>query len=907
MGEENRFFFSDNKIFTKLFQVIVSEGKKWVNANRGCLYFFNSNGVLIGNNELKNPEQAEKIAYYTLENVENLLLKKGSLIPGTSISVNESYISCYVGDKERNNLIGVFVLEGINNFDSFSKEDFELISVYSQNIYLLLHDSLYFEDLNEIYLKFATSLMILLTGTENYRENKKLDFLLKEIIRVTGIINSSHHLSKLLRELMESVKSVFRTESCSILLVDKEKNDLYFHTIAGEKEEDLSKVRVPMGQGIAGTVAITKTPMIINDAQNDNRVYKVADQTSGFVTRNILATPLVVDDEVIGVMEGINTIDRNNFNESDIDIFLTFSEAAAVAIQKARLVDDLQKANRELEKKVSELASLFDLGQAVLESKDVKELSLKSIRIIVRELDARRAVIILKDPSKQNLNLISHVQGKEEISTANFLRESVIVHAIIDNRIVLKKEVPIYQELDDLDEVFLVGSYIILPISDSNKRPFGAICISERNDKTAFNQGHLRLLQTISAQYIKGYENIRLNEDIIAKKAMEKEIEITSNIQKNILPGGVPGGSNFTFGKKFMPAKEVSGDFYDFYKYADGQFAFLIADVSGKSLPAAIFMAMSSSVIRTLSRDHKLKPSDLLAQANNLIYEDSESGMFVTLFFFHYNPANSQIDYASAGHNDQIWIKKDGTYELIKGKGAPLGVLPNGKYEGGSIIPSDGDIFVLYTDGAIEEENESHEEYGLERFVDDIIKRRDLHPQTIAEEVYETIMKFSGSNDQFDDFTLLIFKFNNDFQFSKSFKAENKQIPLLRDFVYDAIKVRKLNDILRDDILLCCDEAATNIVMHSYEGINIKNPIFTCSVKFTDNSVQILLEDNGKSFERDNVQKPSLEANIKGERKGGFGVYLIEKLMDKVEYQRKSDKNLLFLEKKIPAVYNTKS
>ena len=95
---------------------------------------------------------------------------------------------------------------------------------------------------------------------------------------------------------------------------------------------------------------------------------------------------------------------------------------------------------------------------------------------------------------------------------------------------------------------------------------------------------------------------------------MQKEIEITRNIQNNILPSKIPSGSNFQLGVKSVPAKDVSGDFYDFYKYEDGQFSFLIADVSGKSLPAAIFMAMSSSVMRTLSRNHEMNPADLPPQ-----------------------------------------------------------------------------------------------------------------------------------------------------------------------------------------------------------------------------------------------------------------------------------------------------
>jgi sigma-B regulation protein RsbU (phosphoserine phosphatase) len=310
-------------------------------------------------------------------------------------------------------------------------------------------------------------------------------------------------------------------------------------------------------------------------------------------------------------------------------------------------------------------------------------------------------------------------------------------------------------------------------------------------------------------------------------------------------------------------------------------------------------MAMSSSIIRTLGRNHDLTPDDLLRQSNSLIYEDSQSGMFVTLFFIHYNPSTMEINFASAGHNDQIWIKQDGSYELMKGKGAPLGVIPTGNYIGGTIKPGIGDLIVLYTDGAVEEKDSKDEEYGLERFVEEIIKRKELKPQQIIEEVFKDIQEFASGNEQFDDFTVMILKFNDDYQFKKSFPAKNNQIPILREFVYNTIKVRNLNEVVYEDILLCCDEAGTNIIMHSYKETTLKNPTFDCSIKFTDKSIEILFKDQGRVFQRENVPKPSLQANLRGERRGGFGVFIMEKLMDSVEYIYQDGYNLIIMKKTI--------
>ena len=890
----NRASIPNKENLENIFSLIIKEAISSIGAKRGALYFPDENGILKSTSQSTSP-LAYKIANSSFRDRKNFLLKKETLFEQEYST--ESYLSCFLGEEGLE--IGAFVLEGIDHFENFSIRDFDLFSVYSNTLTLLLKESFEVTSANDIFLKLSTSALFLLHSVDNYQKNTHLEYLLKEVIRVSGLINSSSHLDSLLREVMESVKSVFKTESCSILLVDKAKNDLYFHLIAGEKEEEISKIRVPMGKGIAGTVAISREPMIINDAQNDDRVYKVVDKSSGFVTRNILAAPLVAGDETVGVIEAINTIDRNNFNETDIDLFLSFSDAAALAIQKTRLLEDLEKSNKDLAKTVGELGSLYELGLAVNESKDDEDLFFRSIKIISKELRAVRAAIFVVSEDLKMLKVKSLINGNYETTSEKYIEESVIVSSITQNKILHHESYVLQKENLGPDIKFISGPYIIIPMLFSDGKPFGAISISEPEDKNPFTSNQLRLLLTISSQFVKGYENIKLNRDMLAKKAMEKEIEITRNIQNNILPAKLPGGSNFEIGVKTVPAKEVSGDFYDSFKYSDGQFSFLIADVSGKSLPAAIFMAMSSSIIRTLGRNHDLSPDEILRQSNSLIYEDSQSGMFVTLFFIHYNPSTMDIQFASAGHNDQLWIKSDGSYELMKGKGAPLGVIPTGNYVGGMIKPSIGDIIVLYTDGAVEEKDPQDNEYGLDKFAEEIIKRKHLKPQQIADEIFQEIHNFAQGNEQFDDFTVMILKFNDDYQFKKVFPAKNSQIPILRDFIYNTIKVREVDEIACEDILLCCDEAGTNIVMHSYKDTTLKNPTFECSIKFTDDTLEILLRDQGKQFLRENVPKPSLEANLRGERRGGFGVFIMEKMMDQVEYKYVNGFNETTMRKKI--------
>ncbi|EPG75900.1 SpoIIE-like protein phosphatase domain protein [Leptospira fainei serovar Hurstbridge str. BUT 6] len=837
---------------------------------------------------------------------KDLLLEKGKTPPWAKHHSNSPIIICKLKIDETGSSLpkgavyAVLVLRGMQTADRFAKTDFELLRTTCKTIGRLLKESYLSGDSSLVTLSLLATTQLVLEAAQAKRQSERFDFLLTEVIRVSGLINSSLDLSQLLEAIMLSSKTVFRTEACSVLLLDETKEYLYFHTVLGEKSEAVTKMKVPIGKGIAGMVVRESKPMIINDAQNDDRVYKEVDRASQFTTRNIMAAPLVANDEVIGVIEAINTVDRESFNNEDLELFLSFSGTSALAIQKTGLLQNLELANRDLRKKVSELESLFELSHAVTQSRNRLSLVRKTIRLVNRELDASISGVFLYSVTKDGYINCAYFDGQTEridrIPEVE-IEGSQIYSSIIEGLPVLKRDILDHPFPHALDRSYLKGSYIIVPLFLSSGEPYGALTVADRRDKLSYRDSDFKLLQTMASQVTKGFEAFRLRNEMLAKKAIQQEIDITRKIQQNILPSEKVFLSNFDLGILSVPAKDVSGDFYDYYQYSDGQYSFLVADVSGKSLPAALFMAMSSSIIRTLARNHDLTPEEILRQGNELIFEDSHFGMFVTAFFIHYNPSIFTVEYASAGHNDQVWIKEDGSYELIKGQGPPLGVIPTAKYRGGNFRVKPGDIVVLYTDGAVEEKDAQGFEFGLERMIEEIRSRRHFSSQKIIEELYGEIRKFSGSKEPFDDFTVLVLKFNDDYQFYRTFDANTAQIPVFREFIYDTIKVRNLDEAFRDDILLACDEAGTNIVMHGYKDTLLRNPKFDCKIRFTEDSITIVLTDSGTGFDRTRVKDPSIEENLSGKRKGGFGVYLIEKLMDSVDYRIEEGRNILTLRK----------
>ena len=704
------------------------------------------------------------IANECSQSFKSILIHKNEYLSHASVDINFKSPIPYMAiplSSRINDVYGCFLLQDKMHSNSFSEEDKILVHTLSDLFVRLLDSSQVSPDGTKLMLNFSTSLSTFTDNLHASKENLENIKLISEIIRVSKLINSTLDLHNLLGTIMESAKLVLRTEGSSLMLIDEKASELYFHIITGEKEEELKEIRVPIGQGIAGIVAETHKPITVNDAQTDARVYKKADEEAGFHTRNLIACPLMVRDKIIGVLEVINTIGRNEFSKEDMELFTTFSEQAAIAIHNRELIDSLKRTNKDLRKKVHELSSLHEVSKALIIGHDQKSLFDSVITIIAEELDAKKSSIMLYEESNNKLEIISSYGFTvSEESVYTDIEGSLSGLAFKENRVIISDELsgPLsrFRNMD----YYETGTCIIYPLTHGDQI-YGVLNIADKKTADKFSQDEFQLVSIIVGQITKAIENFKLLDEMIDKKAYERELEITSSIQKSILPTKKITSPHFDLGFMSIPAKMMGGDFYDFYQYSENEFAFLIADVSGKSLPAALFMAVTSSIIRTLNKDQG-SPAHLLYVANDLVHRDSESGMFVTVFLAQFNAMKSELTFASAGHNEQmIFRKATQSCMFMKAKGAPLGVISSdlhGKFEEGQEILEKGDIVFLYTDGVVEAINEKDEEFGLSRLQGIIKDLQNDVTEKIVSAIYEKVTIFCGKEPQFDDFTLLVIK-----------------------------------------------------------------------------------------------------------------------------------------------------
>jgi len=257
-------------------------------------------------------------------------------------------------------------------------------------------------------------------------------------------------------------------------------------------------------------------------------------------------------------------------------------------------------------------------------------------------------------------------------------------------------------------------------------------------------------------------EKEKLESEMARKNA---ELQIAAEIQRNFLPETIPPAEGFTIAAKSIPAKEVGGDFFDvvpleIMPMSKNQTGIMIADVSGKGVPAALFMALSRIVVRVTATWFR-KPSEVLSFANPIIATNSRTGMFVTLFYGIINNAEKTLTYVNAGHNPPLVYRcQTDTLEELEATGIAVGALEDAVYTQRSITLATGDLVILYTDGITEAVNDREEMYDLTRLMALIKEKRLSSPQEIVDAIISSVFAFSRNQPQFDDITLMVVRVN---------------------------------------------------------------------------------------------------------------------------------------------------
>ena len=419
-------------------------------------------------------------------------------------------------------------------------------------------------------------------------------------------------------------------------------------------------------------------------------------------------------------------------------------------------------------------------------------------------------------------------------------------------------------------------------------------------------ENSLKRMQEELKKYIKNLKRMTA-----ANEKIESELCIAHDIQMGMIPKTFPPFPNRTDVDIFAtlkPARQVGGDFYDFFFIEKDLLCFSVGDVSDKGIPASLMMATTITLLRAEAKKIT-RPSDIVRSINQELSKKNDSAMFVTMFLGILNLKTKELNFCNAGHNYPYISKISGEILAFEEThGPPLGVYYNQEYQSNSIYLEHEDSLFIYTDGILEAMNKPGELYGYDRLKSTIAKKCiNKPPVECVNQIIEDLAMFTNGAKQSDDITLMAIQVN--LSKKQSVVVNTKQL-ILKNKISEIRKIKPLLESVSEEwhlsdtdifeLNLVVEEWVSNIIFYAFK--DEKEHEIRISFSYNTNSISILIIDDGLEFNLTKVPTVGLDKPIEERVPGGLGIHFIKFLVDHIEYTRKDKKNELLLTKKLKRV-----
>ena len=405
---------------------------------------------------------------------------------------------------------------------------------------------------------------------------------------------------------------------------------------------------------------------------------------------------------------------------------------------------------------VKDLELVTKMSQEFAKTLDLKETLQTSLELIIKRINAQAANIFLIDNDKQNFQCIAskhqaYLEDFEIPITQGVMGKAALMKQCIrvgDVRKDVREIAEFYFDLDNKTN-FTTYSVLCSPLIVSDECIGVIHCLNKKTDNKLFEESDRKLLETLSGPAALAIRNAKMAKDLIVKNRIEKEIEIVGEIQKTLLSQNIK--ENFPIAGINIPAKVVSGDFYNFSELSNGVYGFGVADVSGKGIKSSLLMSKASSLYRCLSKTN-FSAADLLDILNTEICETTSRGMFVTMLVGIYDSNKKELTLSNAGHEPPLIYSKDGNFSNFEEAGPPLGIAPKFKFKETKINFSNSSMYI-FTDGVTEIRDAKGNMLEAEGFKDYIKKYQPIPNHERLNKIIEDIIK--SGRIQKDDLTIV--------------------------------------------------------------------------------------------------------------------------------------------------------
>lgn len=399
-----------------------------------------------------------------------------------------------------------------------------------------------------------------------------------------------------------------------------------------------------------------------------------------------------------------------------------------------------------------------------------------------------------------------------------------------------------------------------------------------------------------------------LEETTAEKNKIESELKIAHDIQQGIIPKTFPPfpeRDDVDIYAILDPAKQVGGDLYDFFFLDASRLVFAVGDVSGKGVPASLFMAITRTLFRSKATPES-SVGQIMTNINTELCKDNDNAMFVTFFMGILNLDTGLLEYCNAGHNYPYILKKNGEITMVnQTHGMPVGLFETGSYKQSLIQLKNNDTLVIYTDGVPEAINENGELMGSDKLEDFLKKLNEKSsPETITKSLLTQTRNFVGKAEQSDDITVLVLTYyqNNNTDIGikeRQLEIVNKvdEINRLAKFINQFCADWKVDDESKGKINLAAEEIVSNII--NYAFVDTNQHFINILATYNNDEIRLVFQDDGTPFNPFLKDNPDVTAPLEYRKIGGLGIYFVKQLMDSVKYDFKEGKNTLSVMKKI--------
>jgi len=555
-------------------------------------------------------------------------------------------------------------------------------------------------------------------------------------------INASLELDEVLAKVAVLIKKQIDYEMFGVLLVDGNGAYLTHRFAIGYPPGLAENLKVPVGQGITGTAARTGHPVRVSDVTQDPRYINAIDSV-----RSELAVPLMFRGKCVGVVD-IQSRHLDYFTRDQQNILAVLANRLAVAIENARLFQQVRT-------QAETLLVLNEVSREISSILATEELLRRAGELVKRVIDYQILSILLYDEEQQifrhrlDVKHGQRVQGKLRVAAtegivgaAATLREPVVVPDVTSD--------PRYLMVNPETR-----SELAIPMIHQG-RVIGVLDL-ESPQLNYFTEDHVQTLSILAANLAVSIENARLYEEVAKGEArLERDLQAAKRIQGALLRPVPTDDYGLDVAARYISAREVCGDLYEFLRYGPQQLGAALGDVSGKGTAAALYGAVAIGIMRSLA-PQKLQPAEMLRQMNQLVGERRIEGRFMTACFATWQKGRQKLRVANAGQSQPL-LYKGGRCDRIELTGFPLGIFEDAHYDEWSVTLDVGDILVFHSDGIAETLNSEGQFFGTTRLRHMIEQHHERPAAEIADMVLREVDWFTQNAPLADDRTLVILK-----------------------------------------------------------------------------------------------------------------------------------------------------